>query len=150
MNTRILLLAFTLLLATPVMAEAPRDIVTVPDVIPDVPVDTCQQWCKPYWASMPKEEYVFFVAEAADMLTTLDIKNHPELEEQNPFLGKHPSDAKIIGLCLFTALAHSTVTYILVDGDAPKGVVKAWEYLTIAIESGAAYHNYRMGLRFTF
>lgn len=110
----------------------------------------CQQWCKPYWKSMPKEEYVYFGAAALDMFTTLDIKHHPNLEESNFVLGKHPSDAKIVGWFVLTDLLHSAITYELVDNDVPRPIVKTWEYLTIGVELGYAVHNYRLGLRFSF
>lgn len=110
----------------------------------------CTQWCRPYWKSMPQEEYAFFVAEAADCWTTLDIKNHADMEEANPILGKHPSDGRIIGMCVGAGLLHSAITYELIDGGAPRGLIKAWEYVTIAVESGFAAHNYSLGLRFRF
>jgi len=108
------------------------------------------QWCSPYWKSMPKLEYVFFAAEAADMLTTLDIKNHPELRETNPILGSHPSDARIITYGSVTALIHSSITYVMVDSGVNPKVIKAWEYVSIGAETGFALHNYKLGLRFKF
>lgn len=110
----------------------------------------CTQWCKPYWKSMPKSEYVFFAAEAADMLTTLDIKNHPELRETNPILGDHPSDGKVISMCVGAALIHSAITYEFVDNNVPKPIIRAWEYISIGVETGFAVHNYSLGLRFRF
>jgi hypothetical protein len=108
----------------------------------------CTQWCKPFWKSLPKEEYVYFAAAGLDMLTTLDIKHHPgKIEETNFILGKHPSDAKVVGYFIATDLLHAAVTYELVDGGAPKGLIKAWEYITIGVETGYAVHNYRLGLR---
>jgi hypothetical protein len=110
----------------------------------------CQQWCKPFWKSLPKEEYVYFAAASLDMLTTMDIKHHPEYEESNIFLGKHPSDAKILGWFVLTDLLHAGITYELVDNDVPKPIIKAWEYISIGVETGYAVHNYRLGLRFSF
>jgi len=108
------------------------------------------QWCRPFWKSMPKLEYVFYAAEAADMLTTLDIKNHPNLQEENPLLGHHPSDATIVGATTITALIHSSITYLMVDHDVNPKVIRAWEILSIGTESGFALHNWKMGLRFKF
>ena len=108
----------------------------------------CQQWCKPYWKSMPKLEYVFMAAQAVDMLTTLDIKNHPNLRETNIILGEHPSDGKIIGWFALTTLAHSAITYELVDNDVPKSIVRAWEYVSIGYESYYGIHNLHLGLHF--
>ena len=108
------------------------------------------QWCSPFWKSMPKEEYFFYAAEAADMMTTLDIKNHPNLQEENPILGHHPSDAMVISMCSVAALIHSSITYVMVDNGVNPKVIKAWEYVSIGVESGFAVHNLRLGLRFTY
>ena len=110
----------------------------------------CTQWCHPYWGSMPKLEYVYFAAEAADCSTTLDIKNHPGFIEENPLLGYNPSDGKIIGYCAGAALIHSAITYELVDQGVPRAIVNVWEYVSIGVESGFAIHNYSLGLRFKF
>ena len=112
--------------------------------------NSCEPWCAPFWKSMPAEEYVYFVAASADMLTTLDIKHHPNLYETNVLLGEHPSDAKVIGFFVAGDLLHAAVTYGLVDNDAPKPLVKAWEYITIGVETGYAAHNLSLGLRFSF
>ena len=104
---------------------------------------------KPFFASQPAEEYVFIAASMADMLTTLDIKHHPNQYETNFLIGPHPNDATIVGYFVGVEALHAGVTYMLVNGDAPKWVVKVWEYSTIGIETGAAVHNWRMGLRFS-
>lgn len=111
---------------------------------------TCEQWCTPFLKAMPVQEAFFDLALAADMLTTLDIKNHPadKMIELNPILGDRPSDGKVIGWCLVAAGLHAAVTYSLVDSGAPPVVVKTWEYITIGIETGMAVHNYSIGLRF--
>lgn len=110
----------------------------------------CSEWCSPYWSSMPKLEYVYWAAEAADCSTTLDIKNHSNLIETNPVLGQHPSNGKIYSYCVGTMLLHSAITYALIDGDVPKPLVNAWEWASIAVEAGFAAHNYSLGLRFKF
>lgn len=109
---------------------------------------TCQQWCTPFLKTLPPSEYAFFVAEAADMLTTLDIKYHPNLIEENPILGNHPSDGKIIGWCFIAAGAHAAITYSLIDGGAPDWLVKTWTWGGTFVEAGFAIHNYSLGLRF--
>ena len=110
----------------------------------------CTQWCHPYWKSMPKLEYAYFAAEAADCSTTLDIKNHKNLQEENPILGPHPSDGKIIGACTASMLIHSAITYELVDQGVPQAIIKTWEWISIGVEAGFAAHNYSLGLRFKF
>jgi hypothetical protein len=100
--------------------------------------------------SQPVEEFVFDASLAADMLTTADIKNHPNLIETNPILGQHPSDAKIAVYAASAALLHAAVTYELVSQDVPKPVIRAWEYLSIGVEAGFVAHNYSIGLRMKF
>jgi hypothetical protein len=120
------------------------------DEAPVTAEQKCTQWCKPFWKSLPKEEYVYFAAASLDMLTTLDIKHHPELHETNFILGEHPSDAKVIGWFILTDALHAGITYELVDNDVPKPIIKAWEYISIGVETGYAVHNYKLGLRFSF
>lgn len=145
MNTLKALFAVAALMAMSTVhaQEAPRQ-----DVYTGA--DCGRQWCTPYWKSMPKLEYVYWAAEAADCSTTLDIKNHKNLQEENPILGHHPSDGMIIGACVSTALIHSAITYVLIDDGVPPKVVKIWEYVSIGVESAFAAHNYSLGLRFKF
>lgn len=93
-------------------------------------------------------ELTFDAAEAADMMTTLDIKNHPNLQEENPILGHHPSQAGIIGWSGVAAGTHAMITKIMVDHGMNPKFVKVWEYVSIATEGGFAAHNYSIGLRF--
>ncbi len=93
-------------------------------------------------------ELTFDAAEAADMMTTLDIKNHPNLQEENPILGHHPSQAGIVGWCGVAAGTHAIITKLMVDHGMNPKVVKVWEYVSIATEGGFAAHNYSIGLRF--
>lgn len=93
-------------------------------------------------------ELAFDAAEFADMSTTLDIKNHPGMYEQNPLLGQHPSDARIIGSCTVAAGIHALITReMVIHGWNPK-VVATWEVLSIGVEGGMAAHNFHIGLRF--
>jgi hypothetical protein len=92
-------------------------------------------------------EVAYDVASTADMLTTLDIKKHPELQETNALLGAHPSDAKVLAYFAGTDLLHALITRELVHGNAPDGLIRAWEYVSIGVETGFAAHNYSIGLR---
>ena len=55
-----------------------------------------------------------------DCLTTLDIKNHPDMYETNLILGPHPSDSKIlvyfaicnIIFCMVALALSDTIQYI--------------------------------------
>jgi hypothetical protein len=99
-------------------------------------------------APTPKLELAFDVAELADMMTTLDIKNHPGYIEENPILGQHPSQSRIIGMCVGAAAIHYLVTRELVREHVPASVVNFWEIASASVEVGFAAHNYSIGLRF--
>lgn len=107
-----------------------------------------------FFGTLPKSEYVFDLALAADMFTTLDIKNQKNvdgtwrLEEKNGLLGTHPSDARVISYIAGAALLHAAVTYEMVSNNVPMSFIHAWEYVSIGIETGFAVHNYTIGLRF--
>lgn len=104
----------------------------------------------------PVTEWIFDAAETADMLTTLDIKNQKNvngtwrLQEDNPILGPHPSQGRIIAICVATGALHYAITRELVNEDVPKPIINAWEYISIGVETAAAAHNYSIGLRFKF
>jgi hypothetical protein len=100
------------------------------------------------WKRQPKMEWAFDAALAADILTTLDIKNHPGYHETNAILGDHPSDARILGYGAACALIHMAITRELVDQGVPAKVINAWEWAGTAVEIGFAGHNYSIGLRF--
>ena len=99
-------------------------------------------------------EYVFDLALAADMFTTLDIKNQRNadgtwrLEEKNGLLGTHPSDARVISYIALAATLHAAITYEMVSNNVPMSFVHAWEYVSIGVATGFAVHNYTIGLRF--
>lgn len=99
-------------------------------------------------AGLPKTEWVFDAALAADMMTTLDIRHHPGYYEQNPILGQHPSDAKVIGYVALSAALHAFITNEMVTEHVPMPIIQTWEAGSIAIEVGCAAHNYHIGLRF--
>jgi len=99
---------------------------------------------------IPGLEYAYLGAATADMLTTLDIKHHANLQEMNALLGTHPSDAKVVAYFAATDALHAAMTCELVNGNVPHALVSAWEYVTIGIETGYAVHNYSIGLRFSF
>jgi hypothetical protein len=103
-----------------------------------------------FFTTQSKLECVFDVALMADMMTTADIKNHPGLYETNPILGLHPSDAKIAAYGLTMAGLHAAITYEMVSNDVPRGIITAWELVSIGVEAGYVVHNYRLGLRIKF
>lgn len=90
----------------------------------------------------------------ADALQTLDIKNHKSMYETNPILGKHPSDAEVMGYFIGTFAIHSVVAYYLPDllfkpktaSLFRKGIIT----LSIGVESAVIHHNYQMGIKVKF
>jgi hypothetical protein len=99
--------------------------------------------------TQPKLEFVFDAALMADMMTTADIKN-TDLVETNPILGQRPSDAKIAAYGLTMAGLHAAITYEMVSNDVPRGIITAWELVSIGVEAGYVAHNYHLGLRIKF
>jgi hypothetical protein len=85
-------------------------------------------------------ESAFIGLMAVDMGTTLDQKNHAHLYEQNSILGRHPSDAKIIGYMTGGVILHAVVSHYL-----PKPWRNIWQIVFIGIESNSVYNNFRLG-----
>ena len=100
--------------------------------------------------STPATEWVYQGMAVADMLTTLDIKHCPALQETNPILGAHPTDGRVIGYFAITGLLHYAITRELVTGNMPRSLVQFWEGTGIALEAGMVGHNYSIGLRARF
>lgn len=82
---------------------------------------------------------------AIDYSQTMDIKNHRDLEEKNPLLGKHPGDAKVRNYFIGAALTHAAVTYML-----PTEYRKWWLDGTIVLELAVVGNNKRIGLSSKF
>ena len=98
------------------------------------------------WSDSDKiRESVILTTLAIDYAQTRDIKNYNMAFEHNPLLGSHPSDGRIKGYFIVSAIAH----VLIADQLAPK----YREYLqngTIAIELVAIGKNKRMGLHLKF
>ena len=92
-----------------------------------------------------KRELAFMVVGLIDYGQTRDIKNHPELEERNPLLGKHPSDSRIRNYVLAAGIAHVGITYLL-----PREYRPYWQWGTLVVELGVVRHNHSLGLRVDF
>lgn len=101
-------------------------------------------------AKTPVTEWVYQGVALGDMLTTLDIAKHPGLVEENPLLGQHPSDGKVLGYFAATGVLHYLVTRELVRENVPAPIVQTWEALGIGLEVGMVAHNYSLGLRARF
>jgi hypothetical protein len=101
-------------------------------------------------APTPVTEWVYQGAALADMLTTLDIARHPNLAEENPLMGQHPTDGRVLGYFAVTGALHYLVTRELVRESVPAPLVQTWEALGIGLEVGMVAHNYSTGLRARF
>lgn len=92
-----------------------------------------------------KREFLVDATLTLDALQTMDIKNHPELHETNPFLGNHPNDAKVIAYFVGTGVGHYAITKAL-----PTEYRAAWQYGWAALEIATIIRNRRLDLRFNF
>jgi hypothetical protein len=82
---------------------------------------------------------------AMDWVQTLQIKDHPDLNETNIFLGSHPSDDKINLYIGSVMILHPLITYIL-----PAKLRPVFQMITIGIEGNAVQNNLRAGLNVKF
>lgn len=87
---------------------------------------------------LPRAEYAFQALNIADVVTTIDALHHG-YSERNPILGRHPSDAEVIGYNAGVGLLHVAGTMFLQD-HAPR-FVKPWEIFTISVKGGAVMNN---------
>jgi hypothetical protein len=105
-------------------------------------------------ASLPyeqrTEEGVYQALHLADMMQSLDIKNHPGHHEANPILGPHPNDGQVLAYFAAEAGLHYAVTKALYDGDAPMWAQRLWQGAWIYWEADNVYTNNQHGIRFTF
>ncbi|MGZ3159365.1 MAG: hypothetical protein ACXU7H_09790, partial [Burkholderiaceae bacterium] len=70
-----------------------------------------------------KRELLVYTTFALDAAQTFDIKNHPDLYEKNPLLGRHPSDLKIGAYFIGAGFAHNAITKEL-----PTEYRATWQY----------------------
>jgi hypothetical protein len=92
-----------------------------------------------------KRELLVYTTLLLDASQTLDIKNHPELHESNPLLGRHPSDVKIVAYFIGAGFAHNAITKQL-----PTEYRAAWQYGWAALEVATIIRNRQLNLRFNF
>ena len=96
------------------------------------------------------EESAFQALNLVDMGTTLDIKNHPNLREGNPLLGRHPSDGEIVGVKLTEGALHALLTHELLKHRAPAWLIQGEELIGVGIEGAAVGNNLSLGLHVRF
>jgi hypothetical protein len=92
-----------------------------------------------------KRELLVYSTLLLDAAQTLDIKNHPDLYETNPLLGRHPSDGKIAAYFIGAGFAHNAITKKL-----PTEYRAAWQYGWAALEIVTIVRNRQLNLRFNF
>lgn len=66
----------------------------------------------------------------------------PTCIERNPILGRNPSIKRVDSYFLFTAVAHTAISYAL-----PPAWRRGWQYVTIGVEAGVVGYNYSIGLK---
>jgi hypothetical protein len=98
------------------------------------------------WSTKDKVlEGAVVIATVVDWRQTQDIKNHPGLYEENPILGRHPSDKTIN-----TYFASSILLHALVADQLQGKWRTAWQSTWIVVEIGTVQRNYALGVRLNF
>jgi hypothetical protein len=92
-----------------------------------------------------QREVVYISLVAIDALTTMDMKNHPDISEQNPLLGINPAPVKIIVFDVAT-----TAIQFLITESLPSYERSIWQYIGIGAEVTAVSINWSLGLRVKF
>jgi len=87
----------------------------------------------------------FLILQTVDWLQTKEIARNPRYYEQNPILGKYPSQNAVDFYFLSTAIAHSAVAYLL-----PKEYRRVWQCVFIGISAHCVARNYHIGIRINF
>lgn len=81
-----------------------------------------------------------------DMMQTMDIKNHDDIEEANPLarslLGSNPEPLQTGAYFAAAAGIHYGISRAL-----PRGWREAWQYGTIVVQGSVVANNWAIGLR---
>ena len=103
------------------------------------------KWREPTW----QETAVLVAADvmiAVDVMQSLDIQNHQLHMESNPFLGFHPSEAKIIVVGALGSITAMTAVWYAMPS--------RWRVLlpavVLGVETGVVINNHQAGLRIQF
>jgi len=96
------------------------------------------------WTTLNKVLFVGSIAVTAmDCSETLHIARHPEFNETNPLLGRHPSVDEVNTFCLIAMISNLAISATLPS--------KFRNYFLVgvsAVESFEVVKNYHIGLRF--
>ena len=93
-------------------------------------------------------EVGYVVASTLDMFTTMDIKNHDDIEEVGPakmFLGKNPEALPTVGYFVGT-----TVLHYVIARNLPRYYREAFQGVSLVVEGGYAFNNMKLGLKWHF
>ena len=99
------------------------------------------------WTSADtKREVAFQALWAIDFAQTRNISAHPDQwDEQNNYLGSHPTTGAVNRYFLVGSILHFGVAKLL-----PEKYRAPFQYGTIAIEVGYVAHNYSIGISARF
>lgn len=107
-------------------------------------------------------ESTYLVLHTLDWRQTQYIAKHPEkLVEFNPVIGTHPSDSEVNRYFIATGLLHVAASYYLpkVGRILPEILQrtlyvdhwrKAFQYVSISVQSGVVHSNYLAGIKIIF
>lgn len=101
----------------------------------------------PCWAEINKEDLFLVGVRFVDRCQTRDIKNHSNLQEENPILGKHPSDEKI-DLYFSLLIGFDLLIDNLTEEKYPtlNAIYKLFAFSSLK----GVWGNYRLGLKISF
>lgn len=69
---------------------------------------------------LPAAEWAWVAASLADIYTAEKALNYPNIEEKNIILGKHPTDAQLIGYGLAITVGHMWLIHYAQTDKAPR------------------------------
>ena len=100
----------------------------------------------PWNAADTKREAVYLTLHTMDWAQTREIARNPDKwHETNPYLGNHPSVARVNRYFVAMGITHIVIAHIL-----PANYRRAFQYVTIGVEAGYVVHNFSMGLSLGF
>ncbi len=88
---------------------------------------------------------VFYALKVIDWRQTLSLKNNQNLQEANPLLGSHPSDARVNNFIAGAMLLETGIAIALEPEQRAY-----FQYLMIGFTGYTAWHNWRVGAKVSF
>lgn len=90
-------------------------------------------------------QLVFYALKVIDWKQTLSVKNDPNLQEANPLLGPHPSDARVNNFMIGAMLLETGIAVYL-DPEQRK----YFQYIVIGFTGYTVGHNWSAGAKWGF